>query len=145
MRRTALTACVLAVCGVGACGGSDTDGAREAAQGYVTNLGERDGKGTCEQMTTGLQRQFTAAVGRTNREFRGRSCAQIMQAALETIPAEQLRQFSGAKIENLKVDGDKGTFRYKLDQIQVDGQVAKEDGDWKVSCCVPGAGAGAGG
>jgi hypothetical protein len=140
MRHLALIACLLAVAGVAACGGPDTDGARQAAQGYVKNLGKRDGKGTCAQMTSGLQRQFTQAVARTNRQFRGRSCAEIMQAALATIPADQLRQFSRAKIENLKVDGDKGTFRYQLDQIQVDGRVAKEDGDWKVSCCVPGAG-----
>ncbi|MEY2532648.1 MAG: hypothetical protein QOF29_558 [bacterium] len=140
MSRAVLIACLLAVPAMVACGGPDTDGARQAAQGYVKNLGERDGKGTCAQMTAGLQRQFTQAVVRTNGQFRGRSCAQIMQAALQTIPADQLRQFSRAKIENLKVDGDKGSFRYQLDQIRVDGRVAKEDGDWKVSCCVPGAG-----
>jgi hypothetical protein len=61
-----------------------------------------------------------------------------MQAALDSISPAQLRQFSGAKIEDVQVDGDKGTFRYTLGQIRVDGQVAKEDGDWKVSCCVPG-------
>jgi hypothetical protein len=64
----------------------------------------------------------------------------VMQAALDTISPAQLKQFSEAKIEDLKLDGDKGTFRYTLDKIRVDGRVAKEDGEWKVSCCVPGSG-----
>jgi hypothetical protein len=138
MRRIALLACLLAVPGLAACGGDDTDGAREAAEGYVQRLGKRDGAGTCGQMTEQLQQQFLRAAIRTNAQFRGRNCAQVMQGALDSISPAQLRQFSGAKIEDVQVDGDKGTFRYTLGQIRVDGQVAKEDGDWKVSCCVPG-------
>ena len=93
-------------------------------------------------MTKSLQRQFTDAVVRTDARFRGRPCGQVMQAALDTIPAAQLRQFGNAKIEDLKVKGDAGTFRYTLGKINVDGRVAKEGGDWKVSCCVPSAGGG---
>ena len=63
-----------------------------------------------------------------------------MQAALDTIPPAQLRDFSRATISTLELDGDKGTVRYTLGTIKVDGRVAKEDGDWKVSCCVPGSG-----
>jgi hypothetical protein len=140
MRRLALVACLLALPGAAACGGNDTDDARKAAESYVTRLGKRDGTGTCAQMTKGLQRQFMQAVVRTDARFRGSSCRQIMQAALDTIPGAQLRQFAQAKIEDLKVKGDSGTFRYMLGTIRVDGKVAKEDGDWKVSCCVPGGG-----
>jgi hypothetical protein len=140
MRRLALAACVLVSLGAAACGGSDTEDARAAAEAYVRNLGERDGRGTCEQMTTGLQRQFTEAVAAMNPRFRGRSCSQVMQTALDGISAEQLREFSRAQIEDLKVDGDSGSFTYRLPRIQVDGKVAKQDGEWKVSCCVPGAG-----
>jgi hypothetical protein len=138
MRRVAVLACLLALPGAAACGGDDTDGARQAAEGYVQKLGKRDGAGTCGEMTKPLQQQFLRAAARTNAEFRGRSCTQVMQAALDSIAPAQLKQFSSAKIENVKVDGDKGTFRYTLGQIRVDGQVAKEDGEWKVSCCVPG-------
>jgi hypothetical protein len=138
MRRVALVAFLLAVPGLAACVGDDTEDARQAAEGYVQRLGKRDGAGTCGQMTEQLQQQFLRAAVRTNAEFRGRNCAQVMQAALDSIAPSQLRQFSNAKIEDVKIDGDKGTFRYTLDQIRVDGQVAKEDGDWKVSCCVPG-------
>jgi hypothetical protein len=140
MRRAALAITLLATLLAAGCGGSESDDARKAAEGYVQRLGARDGKGTCERMTKGLQEQFTAAVVRTNAQFRGRSCAQVMQSALDMIPADQLRQFSAAKIENLKLSGDSGSFRYKLSTIQVAGKVAKEDGDWKVSCCVPNAG-----
>jgi hypothetical protein len=142
MRRVALAACLLAFPGAAACGGNDEAGARKAAEGYVRTLGKRDGAGTCARMTKGLQRQFTAAVVRTAPQFRGRPCGQVMQTALDTIPAAQLGQFSKAKIEGLKVDGDRGSFRYTLGKIRVAGRVAKEDGDWKVSCCVPSAGGG---
>jgi hypothetical protein len=140
MRRLALVTCVISLAGATACGGDDTKDARNAAQGYVTTLGKRDGSGTCARMTKSLQREFTAAVVNSDARFRGSSCRQIMQAALDTIPAEQLRNFSRAKIDNLKLDGDKGTFRYTLGTIRVNGRVAKEKGDWKVSCCVPGSG-----
>jgi hypothetical protein len=140
MRRVALAACLLAIPGAVACGGDDKDGARKAAEGYVRTLGKRDGAGTCGRMTKGLQRQFTDAVARSAPQLRGRSCAPVMQAALDTIPAAQLRQFSQAKIQELKVKGDTGTFRYTLGKINVNGRVAKESGDWKVSCCVPGSG-----
>jgi hypothetical protein len=137
MRRLVLVACLLALPGAAACGGPDTEGARKAAEGYVRTLGKRDGAGTCARMTKGLQRQFTDAVVRTAPSFRGGSCRQIMQAALDSLPATQLRQFSRAKIDNLKVKDDAGTFRYTLGTIRVNGKVAKEAGDWKVSCCVP--------
>jgi hypothetical protein len=140
MRRVALAACLLAIPGAVACGGDDKDGARKAAEGYVRTLGKRDGAGTCGRMTKGLQRQFTDAVARSAPQFRGRACAPVMQAALNTIPAAQLRQFSQAKIQDLKVKGDTGTFRYTLGKINVNGRVAKEGGDWRVSCCVPGSG-----
>jgi hypothetical protein len=139
MRRLALAACLLALPGAAACGGPDTDGARKAAEGYVKTLGKRDGAGTCARMTKGLQRQFTDAVVRTAPQFRGASCRQIMQAALDSLQAAQLRQFSQAKIDNVKVKDDSGTFRYTLGTIRVQGKVAKEGGDWKVSCCVPGS------
>ena len=106
----------------------------------MATLGKRDGAGTCALMTKSLQRQFTAAVAKADARFEGRTCPQIMQAALDTIPRAQLRQFGRAKIADLKLDGDSGTFRYTLGTINVDGRVAKEDGDWQVSCCVPGSG-----
>ena len=142
MRRLVLVACLICLPAVAAgCGGADDSAdARNAAEGYVTTLGKRDGAGTCARMTKGLQRQFTDAVVRADSRFRGRGCPEVMQAALDTISPAQLKQFSEAKIEDLKLDGDKGTFRYTLDKIRVDGRVAKEDGEWKVSCCVPGSG-----
>ena len=142
MRRVALAACLLAIPGAVACGGNDEDGARKAAEGYVRTLGKRDGAGTCARMTKGLQRQFTTAVVRSAPQFRGRPCGQVMQTALDSIPPAQLGQFAKAKIEALKVKGDSGSFRYTLGKIRVAGKVAKEDGDWKVSCCVSNTGGG---
>jgi len=140
MRRLAALVSLLCLAGATACGGDDSSDARKAAQSYVSTLGKRDGAGTCALMTKSLQQQFTAAVAKSDARFKGRTCPQIMQAALDTIPRDQLRNFSRAKISDLKLDGDSGTFRYTLGTINVDGRVAKENGDWKVSCCVPGSG-----
>jgi len=139
MRRLAVLACLLAVPAAAGCGGEDdTTGARKAAQGYVARLGKRDGAGTCAAMTHRLQGQFIRAATRTNARFRGRTCAKVMQAALDSVAPDQLAQFASARIDHVRVDGDSGSFRYSLGAIRVDGRVAKEDGDWKVSCCMPG-------
>src|SRR3954451_22990848 len=105
-------------------------------------LGKGDGACTCTRMTKGLHLQSPDPVVRPAPQFRGRPGGQVMQTDLDTIPAAQLRQFGDAKIQDLKVKGDSGTFRYTLGKINVDGRVAKESGDWKVSCCVPSAGGG---
>jgi len=140
MRRLALAVCLLALSAAVSCGGDDTGDARKAAAGYVSALGKGDGTAACARMTKSLQRQFIAAVSRLDRRFAGQPCQRAMSAALRTIPPDQLKRFSEARIQDLKVDGDSGTFRYTLGTIRVNGRVAKEDGDWKVSCCVPGAG-----
>jgi hypothetical protein len=89
-------------------------------------------------MTKALRTQFTDTVGRANPQVKGRPCGEIMSLALQSIPSDQLEAFSAAKIEQVKVTGSKGTFVYRLHDIRVDGQVAREGGHWKVSCCVPG-------
>jgi hypothetical protein len=139
LRRAVLLLCLPAL-GLAACGGASTDDARNAAQAYVHDLGSRDGKAVCGDMTRALQRRFTGAVVRANPATRGRACASLMKEALSSISASQLKRFAGAKIEAVKVKGSGGSFVYRLGSIKVDGQVAKEDGAWKVSCCVPGQG-----
>lgn len=126
--------------GASGCGGGDSepDQARKAAESYVRDLGTRDGEAVCADMTKPLQKTFTDTVARANPEVRGKSCAQIMTLALRSIPADQLKQFSTAKIESVKVDGADGSFVYRLRDLAVNGKVAKEGDAWKVSCCVPG-------
>jgi hypothetical protein len=137
----------LALIGAAGCGDSDADEAGKAARRYLTELGQRDGPGTCAQMTRGLQREFTRLVVQLSGSFQGRSCAEIMGPALAALPADRLRRVSRARIEDVNVEGDRGTFRYRLDQlgpdgrttpVRIDGRVAREGGRWKVSCCVPG-------
>ena len=139
LRSAVLPLCLVAVTMAG-CGGGDTeaDHARKAAEGYVHDLGSRDGVAVCADMTKALQKQFTDTVGRANPEVQGRGCGEIMSLALRSIPADQLQQFSTAKIESVKVTGSQGTFVYRLRDLKVNGKVAREGGPWKVSCCVPG-------
>jgi hypothetical protein len=139
LRRAVLPLCLVALT-VAGCGGGDseTDHARKAAETYVHDLGARDGDAVCADMTKALQSQFTDTVGRGNPEVRGRSCGEIMSLALRSIPADQLQEFSTAKIDDVKVSGSTGSFVYRLRDLKVNGNVAKEGGAWKVSCCVPG-------
>ena len=104
----------------------------------MRDLGTRDGGTVCTDMTKALQKTFTDTVGRRNPEVRGKSCGEIMTFALRSIPDDQLKQFSAAKIESVKVDGANGSFAYRLPHLTTNGKVAKEGGAWKVSCCVPG-------
>jgi hypothetical protein len=141
-RRTVTLLCLVALA-IAGCGGKDgedavTKAARKAAESYVHDLGSRDGEAVCADMTKALQKQFTDTVGRGNPQVKGRSCGDIMSLALQSIPSDQLEAFSAAKIQTVKVSGSKGTFLYRLHDIRVDGQVARESGRWKVSCCVPG-------
>jgi hypothetical protein len=63
-----------------------------------------------------------------------------MQAALDTLPDDDVARFAAARIGTVAVKGDQGDFRYQLGQIVVDGKVAREGDVWRVSCCVPGQG-----
>lgn len=139
LRRTVTLLCLLAV-GAAGCGGGDSDAnhAQKAAETYVHDLGARDGDAVCADMTKALQKQFTDTVSRANPEVQGQTCGQIMSQALQSIPYDQLQQFSTAKIESVKVDGSAGSFVYRLRDLKVNGKVAQESGAWKVSCCVPG-------
>ena len=140
LRRAASLACLLALLALGCGGGgpSDADDARKAVEGYVRDLGTRDGAGVCNHMTKALQRTFVTTMTRANPQTRGMACGEIMTRALESIPSDQLDAFTTAKIDDVKVTGAKGTFVYRLHDVGVDGQVAREGGAWKVSCCVPG-------
>jgi hypothetical protein len=134
--RPVLLSCLLALVLTG-CGASETDRAREAAQGYVKALGKSDGKGTCAHMTKGLRKRFSSAVTFANPELSG-DCPKLMQAALDSIGPDQLTQFGSAKISEVKAKGSTGTFVYTVQGARINGRVAREDGSWKVSCCVPG-------
>jgi hypothetical protein len=145
MRRPALALSLLALAALGACGGNDVEEAREAATRYVSELGQRDGEGTCAQMTDELQKEYARAASGLNPQLAGADCGRVMQVQLNSVPPDQLRRFADAEITDVKIDGDEGTFRYRVapsaglpSEINVLGRVAKEDGDWKVSCCVPG-------
>ena len=140
MARKALLLVFAVALGASGCGGGDSgpDHARKAAESYVRDLGTRDGEAVCADMTKALQKTFTDTVARSNPEVRGESCAEIMTLALRSIPSDQLKQFSTAKIADVKVDGASGSFVYHLRDLMVNGKVAKEGDAWKVSCCVPG-------
>jgi hypothetical protein len=137
--RAVALLCLLAV-GAAGCGGGDSeaDHARKAAETYVHDLGARDGDAVCADMTKALQKDFTETVSRGNPEVRGQPCGQIMTLALRSLPYDQLKQFSTAKIESVMVKDSAGSFVYRLRDLKVDGRMAREGGAWKVSCCVPG-------
>jgi len=138
VRRALVLICLAAIAGCGGGANSDSDHAQKAAETYVHDLGARDGDAVCSDMTKALQKQFTDTVSKANPEVQGQTCGQIMTQALQSIPYDQLQQFSTAKIESVKVNGSAGSFVYRLHDLKVNGRVAQESGAWKVSCCVPG-------
>jgi hypothetical protein len=138
LRAATSLLCLLAVGAAGCGGDSQADHARKAAETYVRDLGARDGEAVCGDMTRALQRDFTDTVSKGNPEVRGQACGQIMTLALRSIPYDQLKQFSTAKIESVKVKDTAGSFVYRLRDLKVNGRMAREGGAWKVSCCVPG-------
>jgi hypothetical protein len=146
MTRTSIIALCAFAMGLVACGGRDdrasAQAARTAAQGYVSDFGRRDGRGVCGHMTRERQAQFTASVIKANPELRGQGCAEVMQQVLDTLPDDQVARFAGARIADVKVDGDTASFRYRLGTLRIDGKVAREGDVWRVSCCVPGQGGG---
>jgi hypothetical protein len=141
LRHAAALVCLVAAgaAGASACGGdSESDRARKAAESYVHDLGARDGAKVCGDMTRGLQRTFVTTMSAANPEVRGLICGEIMDRALQSLPADQLEAFATAKIEDVRLAGAAGTFAFRLHDITLPGKVAREGEAWKVSCCVPG-------
>ncbi len=140
MLRSAPLSLCLAALAIAGCGGGnpEADQARKAAESYVHDLGHRDGEAVCADVTKARRKEFIDGLVRANPEVKGRSCGDIMSLALRSLPYDQLQQFSTAKIESVKLTGSTGTFVYRLRDLKVNGEVAREGGAWKVSCCVPG-------
>ena len=111
-RRALLALCLLALamagCGDGKKEDPQTKAARQAAEAYVHDLGNRDGEAVCGDVTAPLRKQITDAVVKANPEVAGRSCGEIMTLILRSLPSDQLDQFTTAKIENTKVTGKNG-------------------------------------
>jgi hypothetical protein len=129
--------CVAALAGAG-CGASATDEAGDAAEAYVHDFGRRDGRALCGDMTRALKRLFMQAIVTANPQVRGSDCPTLMNLALASLPQDQARRFAAARIEGVEVDGSPGRFTYRVGRITVPGKVAKEDGEWRVSCCLRG-------
>jgi hypothetical protein len=138
LRAGPATILCLAALAVVACGASATDEAGDAAEAYVHDFGRRDGRALCGDMTRALKGLFMQAIVSANPQVRGRGCPTLMNLALRSLPPDQVRRFAAARIEGVQVEGSRGRFSYRIGRITVPGKVAKEDGEWRVSCCVRG-------
>ena len=88
-RRALLSLCLLALA-IAGCGGGkkedpQTKAARQAAEAYVHDLGNRDGEAVCGDVTAALRKQITDAVVRA----RGRGAPRVVVLAAQ-LPSREI-------------------------------------------------------
>ena len=146
----AVVACLLvAGCGGGGSsggGGGDQGAVEDAFHTYLNGLADQDGNAACAAMTKDLQDQMIKAMNTSGAGSltNGRSCGQILDLIAKNNPAfgQVAKVLKGAKLSNVKVDGDKASYDWSITvngkSVNSHGEAVKQDGKWLVSCCVPG-------
>ena len=118
--------------GASACGGeSDEDKAKGAVEDYLAAVTDGDGDKAC-----GLVTEQT----RKNIERGGRSCPETI-SSLNKGPGKQiLKAFENAKVEDVKVNGERATANIVVRGLKQPTQLRKEKGDWKLDSAGAGVG-----
>lgn len=156
-RWVAVLATALLALGAGGCGDSDDDdgggagqkgsqaanaagGDEQRAQATVeslyTSIREGDAEGVCATMTEPAQRQVAQGAIGTGK---GGTCAEGFQRFLDAADrAGGLNLTLKAKVERVKVDGDKAVARVTFGKARAgDIPLVKVDGEWKLDQAGP--------
>jgi hypothetical protein len=125
-RARAVVAVLVAALAVAAtgCGKSEEDKAKSAVEDYLEAVSNGDGDKAC-----GL---VTAATKKKIEQSAKRPCPQTFSSLNQGPGKAVLEAFKDAKVEGVKVDGDKATADIKLRQLSQKTNLRKEDGDWKL-------------
>ena len=149
IRIAAVLVCLLAA----GCGGSsssssggDEGAVDQAFHGYLNGLADSNGGAACAAMTKDLQGQMIKAMETSGAGSltKGRSCGEILDFIAKNNPSfgQIAKVLKGAKLSNIKVNGDKATYDWSITvngkAVNSHGEAVKQDGKWLVSCCVPG-------
>jgi hypothetical protein len=111
--------------GVAACAAtqSEEDKAKMTVEEYLKAVTSGEGDTACEMVTEATKK---------NIERGGRSCAETI-SSLNMGPGKSvLEAFKDADIENIKLNGDRGTADIKVKGLTQKTNLRKEDGTWKL-------------
>ena len=125
----ALLALALALFAAG-CGDSDSDQAKSAVEDYLAAVTKGDGDKACSLITDQTKK---------NIEKGGRKCADTISALNKGPGRSVLQAFKDAKVENVKVNGDRATADIKVKSLTQKTNLRKEDGKWKLDSTGVGA------
>jgi len=130
--RRSLIALIVAAVALGAagCGESEEDKAKSTVEDYLEAVTKGDGDKACALVT---------AQTKKNIEKGGRKCGETISALNKGPGRQVLQAFKDAKVENVKVNGDRGTADIKVKQLSQKTNLRKEDGKWKLDSTGVGA------
>jgi hypothetical protein len=123
----ALTVALLAFLALGATAcaklQSDEDKAKSTVEDYLKAVTDGNGDAACQHVTEATKK---------NIERGGRSCGETI-SSLNSGPGKSvLEAFKDAKVENIKLSGDRGTADIKVKGLTQKTNLRKEDGTWKL-------------
>ncbi|MGI8511474.1 MAG: hypothetical protein ACR2NH_02490 [Solirubrobacteraceae bacterium] len=102
---------------------SEEDKAKATVEEYLKAVTDGDGDVACEKVTEATKK---------NIERGGRSCAETI-SSLSSGPAKAVLQaFKDADVNNVKLNGDRGTVDIKVTGMTRQTSLRKEDGKWKL-------------
>jgi Domain of unknown function (DUF4878) len=125
----ALFATALALFAAG-CGDSDSDKAKSTVEDYLAAVTKGDGDKACSLITDQTKK---------NIEKGGRKCGETISALNKGPGRQVLQAFKDAKVENVKVNGDRATADIKVKSLTQKTNLRKEDGKWKLDSTGVGA------
>ena len=126
---TALLVAVSLVFAAG-CGGSEEDKAKSAVEDYLKAVTKGDGDKACSLITEQTKK---------NIERGERKCGETVSALNKGPGRAVLKPYEDAKVENVKVNGDRATADIKVNDQTQKVNLRKEGGDWKLDSTGVGA------
>ncbi len=102
---------------------SDEDKAKKSVEDYLKAVTDGNGDGACALVTESTKK---------NLERGGRSCAETI-SSLNSGPGKSvLEAFKDAKVENVTLNGERGTADIKVKDLTQKTNLRREDGKWKL-------------
>lgn len=102
---------------------SDEEQAQRVVEEYLVAVTGGDGEAACSKVTDATKK---------NIERGGRPCAETI-SSLSSGPGESvLEAFEDADVENVKLNGDRGTADIRVNGLTQKTNLRKEDGEWRL-------------
>lgn len=126
---------------VGACGDdekSDAEQVRDVTETYLVALGEKDYSEACDQLAASAKRDLVDYVLAQLPELGTSECESLFKQIIELTDESELAALRDVEVENVNITGETAVVIVK--GATQNAQLAKVEGDWKVSALqFPGA------